>query len=152
MPSNQFHYLPLAPAFFSLLVGVLVVVVVLIQLGILRHAYIRLGVGARPALVLLFGSLIGSYINIPIAALPAEQLMSGRDVIYFGMHYVVPVVVDWPGTVIAINVDVHLSAGQEPIVGRGPCRRRPRHRGVPPVGRSGAGHRHRVAGDRKSVV
>jgi len=28
MPSNQFHYLPLAPAFFSLLVGVLVVVVV----------------------------------------------------------------------------------------------------------------------------
>jgi hypothetical protein len=44
--SSQFHYLPLAPAFFSLLVGVLVVVVVLIQLGILRYAYIRLGVGA----------------------------------------------------------------------------------------------------------
>ena len=35
MPSSQYHYLPLAPAFFSLLVGVLVVVVVLIQLGIL---------------------------------------------------------------------------------------------------------------------
>jgi uncharacterized membrane protein len=30
--------------------------------------------------------------------------MSGRDVLYFGMHYVVPVVVDWPGTVIAVNV------------------------------------------------
>ena len=111
MPSSQFHYLPLAPAFFSLLVGVLVVVVVLIQLGILRYAYIRLGVSARSALVLLFGSLIGSYINIPIAALPAEQLMSGRDVIYFGMHYVVPVVVDWPGTVIAINVGGALIPG-----------------------------------------
>ena len=111
MPSNQFHYLPLAPAFFSLLVGVLVVVVVLIQLGVLRYAYTRLGVGARPALLLLFGSLIGSYINIPIAALPAEQLMSGRDVIYFGMHYVVPVVVDWPGTVIAVNVGGALIPG-----------------------------------------
>ncbi len=111
MPSSQFHYLPLAPAFFSLLVGVLVVVVVLIQLGILRYAYTRLGVGARPALVPLFGSLIGSYINIPIAALPAEQLMSGRDVIYFGMHYVVPVVVDWPGTVIAVNVGGALIPG-----------------------------------------
>ena len=111
MSSSQFHYLPLAPAFFSLLVGVLVVVVVLIQLGILRYAYIRLGVSARSALVLLFGSLIGSYINIPIAALPAEQLMSGRDVIYFGMHYVVPVVVDWPGTVIAINVGGALIPG-----------------------------------------
>ena len=109
--SSQFHYLPLSPAFFSLLVGVLVVVVVLIQLGILRYAYIRLGVSARSALVLLFGSLIGSYINIPIAALPAEQLMSGRDVIYFGMHYVVPVVVDWPGTVIAINVGGALIPG-----------------------------------------
>src|SRR3954463_15969449 len=83
MPPSQFHYLPLSPAFFSLLVGILVAVVVLIQLGVLRYAYIRLGVGARPALVLLFASLIGSYINIPIAALPAEQLMSGRDVIYF---------------------------------------------------------------------
>ena len=111
MPSNQFHYLPLAPAFFSLLVGVLVVVVVLIQLGVLRYAYTRLGVGARPALLLLFGSLIGSHINIPIAALPAEQLMSGRDVIYFGMHYVVPVVVDWPGTVIAVNVGGALIPG-----------------------------------------
>src|SRR3954470_19957580 len=111
MSSSQFHYLPLSPAFFSLLVGILVAVVVLIQLGILRYAYIRLGVGARPALVLLFASLIGSYINIPIAALPAEQLMSGRDVIYFGMHYVVPVVVDWPGTVIAINVGGALIPG-----------------------------------------
>jgi len=58
MPSNQLHYLPLTPAFFSLLVGVLVVVVVLIQLGILRYAYTRIGVRARPALWSLFGSLI----------------------------------------------------------------------------------------------
>ena len=53
MPSSQLHYLPLTPTFFSLLVGVLVVVVVLIQLGILRYAYTRIGVGARSALWLL---------------------------------------------------------------------------------------------------
>jgi uncharacterized membrane protein len=111
MPSSQLHYLPLTPTFFSLLVGVLIVAVVLIQLGILRYAYTRIGVGARPALWLLFGSLIGSYINIPIAELPAEQVMSGRDVLYFGMHYVVPVVVDWPGTVIAVNVGGALIPG-----------------------------------------
>ena len=28
----------------------------------------------------------------------------GREVGYFGMRYVVPLVVDWPGTVIAVNV------------------------------------------------
>jgi uncharacterized membrane protein len=111
MLSSQLHYLPLTPVFFSLLVGVFVVVVVLIQIGVLRYAYTRIGVGARPALLLLLGSLIGSYINIPIAQLPAEQLMSGRDVMYFGMHYVVPVVVDWPGTVIAVNVGGALIPG-----------------------------------------
>ena len=49
MSSSQFHYLPLSPAFFSLLVGVLVVVVVLIQLGILRYAtYASVSVRALP--------------------------------------------------------------------------------------------------------
>ena len=30
--------------------------------------------------------------------------MSGQEVEFFGVHYSVPVVIDWPGTVIAINV------------------------------------------------
>ena len=104
MPSSQLHYLPLTPTFFSILVGVLVALVVLIQLGILRYAYTRIGIGSSAALLLLFGSLLGSYVNIPVAALPEQQIMSGREITYFGMHYVVPVVVDWPGTVIAVNV------------------------------------------------
>jgi uncharacterized membrane protein len=104
MPSSQLHYLPLTPAFFSILVGVFVALVVLIQLGILRYAYTRVGVSPGAALLLLFGSLLGSYVNIPIAALPEQQIMSGREITYFGMHYVVPVVVDWPGTIVAVNV------------------------------------------------
>jgi uncharacterized membrane protein len=31
-------------------------------------------------------------------------MISGREITYFGMHYIVPTVVDWPGTVIAVNV------------------------------------------------
>jgi uncharacterized membrane protein len=111
MSSSQLHYLPLTPAFFSILVGVLVALVVLIQLGVLRYAYARVGISARAALWLLFGSLLGSYINIPVAALPEQQIMSGREITYFGMHYVVPVVVDWPGTVIAVNVGGALIPG-----------------------------------------
>jgi uncharacterized membrane protein len=104
MPSSQLHYFPLTPAFFSILVGVLVLLVVLIQLGLLRYAYTRIGVSSRTALSLLFASLIGSYVNIPIAELPEQQMMSGKEITYFGVHYVVPVVIDWPGTVIAVNV------------------------------------------------
>ena len=44
---SQVHYLPLTPGLFSILVFLVVGLVILIQLGILRYAYMRLGVGPR---------------------------------------------------------------------------------------------------------
>jgi uncharacterized membrane protein len=101
---TQLDYLPLTLPSFSLLVGIFLAAVILIELGLLRYAYIHLGMNARSAMFLLLGSLIGSYFNIPIAQMPAEQVISNQQVWYFGVHYVVPLVVDWPGTMIAINV------------------------------------------------
>jgi uncharacterized membrane protein len=102
---SQVHYLPLTPGFFSILVFLVAGLIILIQLRILRYAYMRLGVGPGAALVLLFGSLIGSYFNIPITVLPGPPpVQSGEVVEFFGMRYVVPVVVSWPGTVLAVNV------------------------------------------------
>jgi uncharacterized membrane protein len=98
------HYLPLAPGYFSALVVLFLVLLLLIQLGALRYAYMRLGVSSRTALILLFGSLIGSYFNIPIAQLPQEHVVMGREIDFFGMRYAVPYVVQWPGTVLAVNV------------------------------------------------
>jgi uncharacterized membrane protein len=104
MQQSEMHYLPLPPGYFSLLVGVFVVVLLLIQFGVLRYAYMRLGVGSGAALALLLGSLIGSYFNIPIAQLPQERVVTGHEVDFFGMRYAVPVVVQWPGTLLAVNV------------------------------------------------
>jgi uncharacterized membrane protein len=104
MQMSQFHYLPLTPGFFSILVGLFLVVFILLQLGALRYAYMSLGVSPGTAMLLLFGSLLGSYFNIPVAELPPEHIMSSRVVDFFGMQYVVPVVEHWPGTVIAVNV------------------------------------------------
>lgn len=104
MHLSQLHYLPLTPAFFSLLVGAFFVLVLLVQLGLLRYAYLRIGLSPGAALLLLAASLIGSYFNIPLAELPPQQVMSGREVFFYGMGYTVPVVVQWPGTVIAANV------------------------------------------------
>jgi uncharacterized membrane protein len=98
------HYLPLPLPFFSILVGIFLALVLLLQLGAFHFAYKRLGVSSGVALLLLLGSLIGSYINIPVANLPAQHVVTGRDVSFFGMSYTVPVVVEWPGTVIALNV------------------------------------------------
>ena len=102
--SSQVHYLPLTPGLFSILVLLFVGLIILIQLRILRYAYMRLGIGPGMALLLLFGSLIGSYFNIPITVLAGPAVKSGQIVEFFGMRYIAPVVVAWPGTVLAINV------------------------------------------------
>ena len=104
MEMSQFHYLPLTPVFFSILVGIFGIVFLLLQLGALRYAFLSLGVSARTAMWLLVGSLIGSYFNIPVAVLPPEHVMSDQTVNYFGMQYTVPVVENWPGTVIAVII------------------------------------------------
>jgi uncharacterized membrane protein len=104
MQLSQFHYLPMTPGFFSILIGIFAVLFILLQLGALRYAYLSLGVSSGTAMRLLVGSLIGSYFNIPIAVLPGKEVMSDKVVNYFGMQYVVPAVQNWPGTEIAINV------------------------------------------------
>jgi uncharacterized membrane protein len=104
MMDSQVHYLPLTPGLFSILVIIFVGLVILIQLRILRYAYMRLGIGPGAALLVLFGSLIGSYFNIPITILPGHPVRTGEIVDFFGMRYVVPVVTAFPGTVLAINV------------------------------------------------
>ncbi len=101
---SQVHYLPLTPALFSILVVLFIGLIILIQLRILRYAYMRLGVSPGAALLLLFGSLIGSYFNIPITVLPGQTVRSGQVIDFFGMQYVVPLVQQWPGTVLAVNV------------------------------------------------
>jgi uncharacterized membrane protein len=98
------HYLPLTPILFSILVFLVVGLIILIQLRILRYAYMRLGVSPGAALLLLFGSLVGSYFNLPVTVLPGQTVESGEVVDFYGMQYIVPYVVSSPGTVIAVNV------------------------------------------------
>ncbi|WFU40720.1 DUF1614 domain-containing protein [Bradyrhizobium sp. CB82] len=101
---SQVQYLPITPGLFSVLVLLFAGLIILIQLRILRYAYMRLGVGPGVALLLLFGSLVGSYFNIPVTVLPGRAVRSGEIVDFFGMRYVVPLVTQWPGTVLAVNV------------------------------------------------
>src|SRR6202047_1532780 len=98
------HYLPLTPGLFSILVFLVVGLIILIQLRITRSDSIQLGVTPGMSPFLLFGSLVGSYFNIPVTILPGPPVRSGQIVDFFGMQYVVPLVSSWPGTVLAVNV------------------------------------------------
>jgi uncharacterized membrane protein len=104
MQLGQLHYLPLPVPFFAVLAGLFLVLVIIVQMSAFQFAYMRLGLSQRTALMLLLASLLGSYFNIPVSELGQERVVSGQEIDYFGMKYVVPVVVNWPGTVIAVNV------------------------------------------------
>ena len=98
------HYFPLPLTFYAIFAGVLLALFILLQLKLLRYAYIRIGLDSRVAMLVLLGSLLGSYINIPVAQLAEARVASDEVIDFFGMRYVVPVEVDWPGTIIAVNV------------------------------------------------
>ena len=104
MHVTHLHYFPLAMPFFMFLAGLFVVLLAAIEIGILNYAYVRIGISSRYVLTVLLLSLLGSYINIPVAQLPAEQTLIGHEVDFYGIRYIIPVVHDWPGTVIAVNV------------------------------------------------
>ena len=98
------HYIPLALPFFMALVFLFAFLIVLIEIGILEYAYEQIGVSRRYMFAFLLLSILGSYVNIPLAKLPAEHLYSGHVVTFFGMRYIIPLVVDSPQTIIAVNL------------------------------------------------
>ena len=105
------HYLPLSLMFFAILAGIFVALATLIEIGVLRYAYTRLGIRPRTAMRLLLASLVGSYFNIPVARLPGGHMFTGHEVTFYGVPYTVPVLVNWPDTVIAVNVGGALVPG-----------------------------------------
>jgi uncharacterized membrane protein len=96
--------MPLALPFFLMLFFLFVLLIILIEIGILQYAYEKIGIDRRHIFALLLLSLLGSYVNIPVAELPAEHIHSGRVITFYGMRYVIPMVKEWPRTIIAVNV------------------------------------------------
>lgn len=104
MQSSGMQYFPLAWPFLLALLALFLVVLTLVEIGILRYAYERMGIPPRYVFSILLLSLLGSAINIPVARFPPENVVSGKVVVYYGVQYVVPVVQHWPGTILAVNV------------------------------------------------
>jgi uncharacterized membrane protein len=104
MHPSSIHYFPLGAVFFLLLTLALAAAVAFVEVGLLRYSYARMGIERRYVFALLLLSLLGSYVNIPIAELRAGQVVKKNEVTFFGMRYVVPVIEDAPRTILAVNV------------------------------------------------
>jgi len=96
--------LPLTLFFYLAQVVLLIAAVTLIEVGVVSYASEKMGISRRWVYLLLFLSLAGSCINIPVAQIPGEPVLSGVEVQSFGIHYFVPVVRQTKGTIVALNL------------------------------------------------
>lgn len=104
MRPSSLHFYPLTWPFLFGLVVLFGIVIVLLQLRILEYAYEKIGIRRQYVFLILLLSLLGSAVNIPIAELPPEPMVSGQEVVFFGVRYVVPVLQNSPGTILAVNL------------------------------------------------
>lgn len=104
MRPSGLHFFPLTLPFILALFLLIGLLITMIEIGVIGYAYEKMGVNRRYVFTLLLLSLLGSYVNIPIAELPAERVVSGQEITFFGMRYIIPMVEEWPRTVIAVNV------------------------------------------------
>jgi len=98
------HYYPVSAVLAGLYAAILFGLFLLLQIGLLGRAYSALGLDPRLTTLVLFASLLGSSVNLPLARLPEERVVSRQVVEILGVPFLAPVVVDWPGTILAINV------------------------------------------------
>jgi uncharacterized membrane protein len=104
MHPAHIHYFPMTAPFVFLLFVVFGVLLALVQFGIIEYAYAKIGIQPRWIFLFLILSLLGSYVNIPVAEMPNAHLSEDETVSYHGVQYVVPDLREQQRTVIAINV------------------------------------------------
>jgi uncharacterized membrane protein len=98
------HYFPLSAPFLLLLVFLVGLLAMLVVMHVLRYAYASMGIAPQYVFLVLVLSLLGSYVNIPVLRFPEQRVLTEQEVLFFGMRYVIPVVRDWPGTIVAVNL------------------------------------------------
>jgi uncharacterized membrane protein len=104
MPTSELQYFPLSLPVLLMVWGLLAVMIGLVALRLLRYASETMRIRESSLILILGLSLLGSYINIPVAHLPAHRTVTAGEITFFGMTYVVPVVREQAATVLAVNV------------------------------------------------
>jgi len=104
MRRSGLYYSPLDAAFMVVLALLLGIAVALIEIGALSFAYERLGIDRQWVYVLLLGSILGAFVNIPVARFHGHTEVDNTVVSFMGVRYRVPQVVETGRTVLAVNL------------------------------------------------
>jgi uncharacterized membrane protein len=104
MHPSSLNFFPLAAPFVLDSVRLAGLLLALIEVGIFGYAYANIKGHRQFIFIVLLLSFLGGSVNIPVAQLPEEQVLSGQEIPFFGMQYVIPVVEEQQGTIVALNV------------------------------------------------
>jgi len=104
--SKKTVYFPHDLMFFAILLAGLLLVIGLLFVGVITTAFEEVGFSAATTVLILVGTFLGSYINIPLWKLKSNvPLVKEEYVSFFGIVYKIPhVEYGESTTVIAINV------------------------------------------------
>ena len=104
MNGSQLQYFPVSLPFLLIFWGLIVVLIGLAVLRLLKYASLSMGIPEGALISILALSLLGSYINIPVAYLAGHRTVTPGEISFFGMTYIVPIVRQTRATVLAVNV------------------------------------------------
>lgn len=104
--SRQIIYMPFSLRFLFLLILIMIFGLGSLFLGIIVSAFMKIGFSAEDALLILFLSLLGSGINIPLTTLKSDiPVVKENYIKVFGISYRIPIRQKVRNeTVLAINV------------------------------------------------
>jgi uncharacterized membrane protein len=95
---------PLAPAFALALGLFAALLVALFAFDAISYAYRRIGISQGALLSLIWLSLVGGFVNIPIARLRGRETIEVGEIRVFGVRYRIPIVRRQPATILAVNL------------------------------------------------
>jgi uncharacterized membrane protein len=104
MNGSQLQYFPVSLTFLLIFWGLIILLIGLATLRALKYASLSMGITEGALIAILGLSLLGSYLNIPVAYLHGHRTVSAGEISFFGMTYIVPMVRQTHGTVLTVNV------------------------------------------------
>jgi uncharacterized membrane protein len=103
VPRPPYNRHPLAPLFALVLAFSAALLIALFVLDAITYAYRRIGIGQGALFSLIWLSLLGGFVNIPVARLPGRETLGVGEIVVFGVRYRVPVVRRQQATILAVN-------------------------------------------------
>jgi uncharacterized membrane protein len=98
------HYWPVPPSIVFALIVAAAITMALFAINVVSYAYVRIGIAEGWAFAILFASIFGSWINIPVARMRGTVAFEPVLMRVFGMIYVIPRTVRTGTKIVAVNV------------------------------------------------